>query len=1177
MTDLPSNTATGSRRGVRRAIVLPVGVLATYLGLVSVLAYHLHQQAEDEVVSSFEEQQLLVARHLATEIEADLQSLRRPIEALGRLSASMRDDPEGLHSHIADYFENLQSVGVAQISVCDDEGLVTFSTDPAAIGKSCASSDFFAWARTEAKTGRVFLSSPGPEGAQELPTRGGHLVLATPVILTGPIAREATAAERFGGAVTVAIELRTVVSSQLDRMGRSGGTSDAWVMDDDGTLLFHNSHPEMVLRNIRSSEAACGRCHLEFGYVEQMLVTRQGTVRYHVRDGEEKVAAYVRTSFANSRWIVVVVSPWREVTSFVARVNRQAVLLIGLGIGGVLMGSLWLQRNHSRQIRMHNEAEYWRGIRSLEERVRQSEARYRTIVETSHDLIWTLDPALNFTFLNSKAGSVFGGSAADLSGKRFTPLIHPEDLPTVLRVLQETLRGASHSYDLRVLDKTGNLVLLAVDTVPMLENAAIVGTLSFGADITEKRRAEQEVLNRTHELSVLYGIDRAAARSLDLDAILNDALDATLEALEMQAGCITLLDPDRMTHVLRVHRGIPSAALESARTLDIGGGVAARVGETREPAAIDLKSCPQGSAADIFGTAGYATLAATPLLSGGELLGVLYLATRRVRMLASSELALLKAIGSQLGGVVRNAQLYDTARRELAERVAAEEKLRIAEERYRKLFEQSPDGILIIDPATQRAVEFNARAHEQLGYSREEFSTKRISDYEAVEEGGQTRAHVEKIVREGADEFETRHRTRQGDIRDVHVKAHVVVVAEKQLLQVVFRDVTERKKLEQQYRQAQKMEAIGRLAGGVAHDFNNLLTVILGYGGALATQLGEHHESSADVAQILKAAERAAGLTHQLLAFSRKQNAAPEVLDLNGLVTNLEKMLRRLIGEDVLLKISLDSMLGRIKADPTQLEQVIMNLCVNARDAMPGGGTLTIETRNSDFDDDRVIDCCPIKAGRYAALSVRDTGVGMDAETKSHLFEPFFTTKEAGKGTGLGLATVYGIVLQCRGTICVSSELGAGTTIIVYLPVEESVGKAEHPGHAVRTARGGTETILVVEDEEAVRELVREVLERRGHKVLVAAGPQEALGLLAGFDGTVHMVISDIVMPGMSGPDLVRQLGRSHPDMKVLYISGYTEDAAVYRGRAEAGISYLEKPFSSEVLMWKVREVLENR
>lgn len=1177
MTSSPIDEPTGNRPGVPRKILVPVGVLVTYLGLVSVFAYHLHRQSEDEVVSSFEEQQLLTARHLALEIEADLEGLRRPIEILGQIAASLSHEPESLRRHVMDYMGNLQSAGVTGISVCNEKGMLTFSTDPHAIGESYASSDFFAWARSQAKTGQVFLSSPTPSSGTELPEGRKYLLLAAPVILKGQKAGEAASVERFGGAVAFAIELRAVVAGQLTLMGRSSGRSDAWVMNEDGTLLFHDSHPEMVLRNIRSAEVLCGGCHLGFDYQERMLATRHGTVRYHLRDREEKLAAYVPADFANAHWIVVVASPWGEVTSFVRRVHRDTVLLITLAVGGVVLGALWVQKNHSRQLRMQSEADYWRGLRSLEEKVRQSEALYRTIVETSHDLIWTLDPAGNVTFINSRAGSVLGQNPADVAGKRFAPFVHPEDLPTVQRVVQETLRGGSRSYDVRVNDEEGNLVLLAVETVPIFENGEVAGTLSFGADMTERRRIEQEVLNRTHELSVLYDIDRAAARSLDVDAILNNALEATLKALEIETGGITLLGPDGKTLVLRVHRGIPSEVLERVWTLDIRAGIAAPVAETREPVAIELKDYPPGPLSDVLGKAGIAVLAATPLLSGGELLGVLYLATRRARTLTSGEMALMKAIGSQLGSVVRNAQLYEATRRELAERVAAEEKLRIAEERYRRLFEESPDGILIVDPVTQRAVEFNARAHDQLGYSREDFGALRISDYEAAEDATQTRAHIEKIVREGADEFETKHRTKKGDIRDVHVKVHTVVVAGKTLLQFVLRDITERKKLELQYRQAQKMEAIGRLAGGVAHDFNNLLTVILGYSSVLATELGEHHQSSADIDQILKAAERASGLTRQLLAFSRKQKTVPEVLDLNGLVSNLEKMLRRLIGEDVVLEIDLDPTLGRISADPTQIEQVIMNLCVNARDAMLGGGTLTIETRSADFEQDHVRECCALRAGRYVSLSVKDTGAGMDAETKSHLFEPFFTTKEAGKGTGLGLATVYGIVHQCRGSICVTSEMGKGTTFEVYLPVEESLGKGEHAAQDARTASGGTETILVVEDEEAVRELIREVLDRRGHKVLAAAEAQEAIDLLARFSGTVDLVISDIVMPGMSGPDLIRQLGRSHPGMKVLYISGYTDDAVVYRGHVDAGVAYLEKPFSSDVLVWKVREVLANR
>jgi two-component system cell cycle sensor histidine kinase/response regulator CckA len=391
----------------------------------------------------------------------------------------------------------------------------------------------------------------------------------------------------------------------------------------------------------------------------------------------------------------------------------------------------------------------------------------------------------------------------------------------------------------------------------------------------------------------------------------------------------------------------------------------------------------------------------------------------------------------------------------------------------------------------------------------------------------------------------------------------------------VQNDITQRRLLEEQFRQAQKMEAVGQLAGGVAHDFNNLLTAILGYADLLTTQAGQGSPLSESIGEIRKAGERAASLTQQLLAFSRRQVLLPEVLDLNGITTEMENMLRRLIGEDVELITSCAPSLGRMKADRGQIEQVLMNLVVNARDAMPKGGKLTLETSNVELDENYTRDHAAVQPGPYVLLAVSDTGVGMDADTLSHMFEPFFTTKEKGKGTGLGLATVYGIVKQSGGHIWVYSEPGRGTTFKVYLPrVEEAVPTAP-PRSSDSLPTLGTETILLVEDEEAVRRLVRMVLEGKGYTVLEASGWQEALEI-AGQQKPIQLVITDVVMPGVGGPELISRLEAVRPGIRVLFMSGYTDGAIVNNGLLSSTTAFLQKPFTPDVLLRKVREVLSS-
>jgi PAS domain S-box-containing protein len=502
--------------------------------------------------------------------------------------------------------------------------------------------------------------------------------------------------------------------------------------------------------------------------------------------------------------------------------------------------------------------------------------------------------------------------------------------------------------------------------------------------------------------------------------------------------------------------------------------------------------------------------------------------------------------------------------------------LRDSEERYRLVTENIMDAVFLLD-VEGRSIFGNPRGLTLTGYCMEELQARPLFTVFAPDGARLARARMDSPHAAGwaLPFFETQLVRKDGTaiwveanlatiVKDGDVVGHLAVV----------RDVTERKLLEDRLRQAQKIEAVGRLAGGVAHDFNNLLTVIGGRCEFLLGRLGPRDALRADVELIARTADRAAALTSQLLAFSRRQMIRPKVLDLNATVRGVQPLLRRLIGEDIEVALDLAEECGHVKADPGQVEQVIMNLAVNARDAMPQGGRLTIATRNVEVDEAEAARYEEVAPGRCVMLAVADTGVGMSAETQTHLFEPFFTTKGVGEGTGLGLAMVYGIVKQSGGHIAVDSVVGQGSTFRIVFPRVDAPVEEEEGARPVALPRRGSETVLLVEDEEAVRDLVREVLAMQGYRVLEAATAAEALAIGEKHDGVIHLLVSDVVMPGMSGKELAERLAADRPGLRVLYMSGYTDTAIVHHGVLAPGTAFLQKPFTPAVLARRVGEIL---
>ena len=522
--------------------------------------------------------------------------------------------------------------------------------------------------------------------------------------------------------------------------------------------------------------------------------------------------------------------------------------------------------------------------------------------------------------------------------------------------------------------------------------------------------------------------------------------------------------------------------------------------------------------------------------------------------------------------------------RDITERKRAEEALRDREERLKLLLDSTAEAIYGLD-REGNCTFCNPACLRLLGYQRPEellrnnmhalthhtrpngtpYPEQECHIYQAFRKGETTHVDDEMLWRADGTSFAAEYWSHPVR-RDGELVGSVVT----------FLDISERRGLEEQFRQSQKMEAVGRLAGGIAHDFNNMLTVIKGYSELLLEEVGSTDGRLRRAAsEIYKAADRATTLTRQLLAFSRRQVLEPKLFDLNEVVADMEQMLERLIGEDIQLVSIRSSGLGQVKADPGQIEQVILNLVVNARDAMPQGGKLTIETANVELDEDYARTHVAVQPSAHVMLGVSDSGCGMDAETQAHLFEPFFTTKKKGEGTRLGLATVYGIVKQSGGNMWVYSEPGQGATFKVYLPRVGEAAETIAPPTPVADSASGVETILLVEDEKAVRELAARTLERNGYTVLAAGDAAEATQLAQRHRRRIHLLLTDVVMPEVNGRQLAQQLASLRPGIKVLYMSGYTDDAVVHHGVLEPGVAFLQKPFTAADLARKVRQTLE--
>jgi PAS domain S-box-containing protein len=804
------------------------------------------------------------------------------------------------------------------------------------------------------------------------------------------------------------------------------------------------------------------------------------------------------------------------------------------------------------------------------------ERHFRTLVENSPDLITRFDRECRTLYANPAAVKALGAQTGALLGTTHRGLGLPENMvasseATIRRVFET---GEEQVFEMAVPGPEGMKHYLARSVPEYGEDGVIESALVIHRDITAHKTAEtalreseqhyQELFTaagrQAQEIELLDRVRTALAGELELPVVFRTVVEGTAAAFGYTQVSIYLLQGD----VLKCQHQVGYAHI--VEEIPITRGISGRVVRTGEAALVEnVRADP-----DFIGAIeGIVSEVCIPLRDRGMVVGTFNVESTGGVTMGDADLRLMTALGENVSIAISKARLYSAAR--------------ASEERYRQLVETLGEGITIVDPQ-EKVLLANPAAESIFGVPRGALAGRNLREFLSEKEYARIRTESGRRRHGESTTYEIEISRPDGGTRLIQVTA-TPHNDENGAFAGTFgtlHDITEARKteealqrIEDRLAQAQKMEAVGRLAGGIAHDFNNLLTVISGYAGLIDEGLKSSHPIKPDIGQIRKAAERAADLTAQLLAFSRKQVLQPRIMELNEIVAGMETMLRRVIGEDIELVTSLRPDTGNVKADKGQIEQVIINLAANARDAMPAGGKLTIVTDNRSLGDSQSREHPELLPGEYVMLAVRDTGVGMSAETLSRIFEPFFTTKEVGKGTGLGLAMVYGIVKQSGGYVYCESAVGAGSTFTMLFPRVREMLSAGLENVEARAPLGGDETILLAEDEEAVRRFTRAILERHGYRVIEAASGADALAALSGAQCGIQLLLSDVIMPQMSGPDLGRKVKKICPDARILYMSGYAESSIVHRGILDAEVSLLQKPFDAATLLGKVREVLD--
>jgi PAS domain S-box-containing protein len=833
-------------------------------------------------------------------------------------------------------------------------------------------------------------------------------------------------------------------------------------------------------------------------------------------------------------------------------------------LDGVAVGRVWSFRDVTARAR-------------AERALRESEERYRAFIAQTSEGVFRIEhqppvpidlpvdeqiEAQYRTGLLAECNAVFAQmygfeQPEQLVGRAIYDFFNKAD-PKNREAMRTFVRSGYRDLDMEYheLDARGTKRIYLSNAVGFVENGTLVRVWGTQRDVTERRRAEQVQ-------AATYRISEAANTAATLPGLYRAVHAIVGELMPARNLYIALYDEASQTISFpyfadEFDSGFPAKPLGRGLTEYV-----LRTGNALLATPEVYNQLVAAGEVELIGTPSLDWVG-VPLKDGGRTVGVIAVQTYSAGIrYGEKERQILEFVSSQIALVI--------------ERKRAEQQLADSEAKYRHLFEANPEPMWVHEADSFRILAVNQAAVASYGFSATEYMAMTVLELHPPAE----RSAVEGLLRRPGEMAAVRsvlhHQKKDGTAIEVELLAHAIEFTGRPATLLLARDVTGQRRLEAQLRQAQKMEAVGQLAGGIAHDFNNLLTAILGSAQLGLREVEPSHPVREDLEEIRRAGLRAADLTRQLLAYSRRQVVAPKVFDLTEAVRSLESMLRRLIREDIELELRLSPIPLAVRCDPGQIEQIVLNLVVNARDALPQGGRISVRAEPAVLDAQQPANSPPAPPGRYVQLAVADTGTGLSAEARAHLFEPFFTTKELGKGTGLGLATVYGIVKQNGGFIYADSEPGRGTTMRVYLPPAPAPLPAE-PTLAPAPAPGkGSETVLLVEDEPAVRQFARRALQASGYTVLVAPDGAEALALADRQAGPIHLLMTDVVMPGITGPELARRLVAKRPALRVLYCSGYTDDASVLEGIREAGTAFLQKPFAPEDLARKLREVLSAR